>query len=106
MNTVVSSAVATLANVQHRYGKVVALDGIDLAIPAGKLAGIIGPDGVGKSTMLGLIAGARRIQHGDVVVMSENLRDVAFKRLVDDPEAETQVVEILARAAGELRRPQ
>ena len=34
----------------------------------------------------------------------ENLRDVAAKRLEDDPDAEAKVVEILARAAGELRR--
>jgi DNA-binding PadR family transcriptional regulator len=34
----------------------------------------------------------------------ENLRDVAVKRLQDDPDAEAKVVEILARAAGELRR--
>jgi DNA-binding PadR family transcriptional regulator len=36
----------------------------------------------------------------------ENLRDVAVKHVGDDPDAEAKVVEILARAAGELRRPQ
>ncbi len=36
----------------------------------------------------------------------ENLRDVAAKRVEDDPDAEAKVVEILARAAGDLRKPQ
>lgn len=36
----------------------------------------------------------------------ENLRDAAVKRVEDDPEAEAKVVEILARVAGELKRPQ
>jgi ribosome-dependent ATPase len=72
-------AVATLAGVQHRYGKVAALDGVNLSIPSGCLAGVIGPDGVGKSTLLGLVAGARRVQRGDVHVMAENVREAAAR---------------------------
>ena len=34
----------------------------------------------------------------------DNLGDVVAKRLQDDPRSETQIVEILARAAGELRK--
>jgi hypothetical protein len=34
----------------------------------------------------------------------DNLRDVAAKRLQDDPESEARIVEVLARAAGELRK--
>ena len=44
-----------LTGVRHRYRRVSALDGVDLEIPAGTLFGVIGPDGVGKSTLLGLI---------------------------------------------------
>ena len=51
-----------LSGVRHGYRKVVALDGVDLTLPAGRLSGLIGPDGVGKSTLLGLIAGVRQIQ--------------------------------------------
>jgi len=42
--------VAGLAGVTHRYGSVLALDDITLDIPEGSLVGVIGPDGVGKST--------------------------------------------------------
>ena len=55
-------AIARLTTVTHRYGKIAALDSVTLALPAGCTVGLIGPDGVGKSTMLGIVAGARQIQ--------------------------------------------
>jgi ribosome-dependent ATPase len=57
-------SVADLAGVSLHYGKTVALDAIDLAVPAGCMVGLIGPDGVGKSSLLALIAGARKVQEG------------------------------------------
>ncbi len=68
---------ARLAEVSHRYRAVAALAGVSLAIPAGVMAGVIGPDGVGKSTLLALIAGVRRIQDGSVVVLGGNMADHA-----------------------------
>ena len=67
--------IATADGVEHRYGKVLALDNIRLNIPSGVLAGIIGPDGVGKSTLLGLIAGAKIIQSGRVDVFTQNIAE-------------------------------
>ena len=66
----------------HRYGKVVALDGIDLTIEPGSLTGLIGPDGVGKSTLLGLIAGVRRIQDGALDVLGGDMASMRFRRRV------------------------
>ena len=71
--------VARLAGVTHRYGKTVALDGVDLNIPAGCMAGVIGPDGVGKSTLLGLVAGARKLQAGSVKVLGGDMDARAFR---------------------------
>lgn len=51
-----------------------ALAGVSLELPAGVVCGLIGPDGVGKSTLLGLIAGVRRIQTGRVEVLGQDLR--------------------------------
>ncbi|HAJ11635.1 MAG TPA: antibiotic ABC transporter ATP-binding protein, partial [Comamonadaceae bacterium] len=45
---------ARLADVGLRYGKTVALAGIDLDVPAQRMVGLIGPDGVGKSSLLAL----------------------------------------------------
>ena len=39
------------------------------------MVGVIGPDGVGKSTLLGLIAGVKKIQDGEVVVFDKNVAD-------------------------------
>lgn len=57
----------------HRYGKIRALDRIDLTIPAGADVAFIGPDGVGKSTLLGLIAGVRRLQSGLLTVLGGDM---------------------------------
>jgi len=72
-----TNSVARLSNVRLRYGREHALDGIDLDIPAGQMVGLIGPDGVGKSSMLSLIAGARVVQTGTVEVLGG---DIARKR--------------------------
>ena len=64
--------VARLTAVTHRYDGVAALDGVSLEIPAGVMAGLIGPDGVGKSTLLALLAGARRLRQGSVEVLGHD----------------------------------
>ena len=68
-----AAAVARLEQVSHRYGRTVALDAVSLALPAGRMVGVIGPDGVGKSTLLALVAGVRRIQEGRVTVLGGDM---------------------------------
>ncbi|MDY0056932.1 MAG: ribosome-associated ATPase/putative transporter RbbA [Methyloversatilis sp.] len=70
-----TDTVARLAGVGLRYGDTVALDDITLDIPAGCMAGLIGPDGVGKSSLLALVAGVRVIQQGEVAVLGGDMRD-------------------------------
>ncbi len=65
----------SLQAVSHRYGKTLALDDVSLAIPSGVTVGLIGPDGVGKSTLLSLIAGVRVIQAGEVQVLGGDMAD-------------------------------
>ncbi|MCY1078557.1 ribosome-associated ATPase/putative transporter RbbA [Archangium lansingense] len=74
--------VVSVKDVTHRYGKVVALDGISLDIPSGIMAGIVGSDGVGKSTLMALIAGSKEIQDGNVTVLDGDMRDVRHRRAV------------------------
>ncbi len=71
--------VARLDNVTQVYGKVAALDRVSLALPAGVVVGLIGPDGVGKSSLLAIIAGARRIQSGTVRVLDGDMADAAHR---------------------------
>jgi ribosome-dependent ATPase len=74
--------VARLAGVGLRYGAVAALAGIDLELPAGRMVGLIGPDGVGKSSLLALVSGARKIQTGRVAVLGGDLADRRFRARV------------------------
>jgi len=71
--------VARLSGVNHRYRKTQALKDISLDIPVGCRVGLIGPDGVGKSSLLSLIAGARRIQEGTVEVFGGNMRQSRYR---------------------------
>lgn len=64
---------AHLSAITHRYGAVAALDDVTLDIPAGCMAGLIGPDGVGKSTILALVAGVRRLQTGSAQVLDGDI---------------------------------
>ncbi|GAA1859135.1 ABC transporter ATP-binding protein [Myceligenerans crystallogenes] len=60
----------------HRTPGATALDGITCDIPAGQITGLLGRNGAGKSTMLGLLAAFRRPTHGSVVVgAGGDLRD-------------------------------
>ena len=70
-----NAPVVKLSGVRLVYGEKVALDGIDLEVPTGKMIGMIGPDGVGKSSLLSLITGAREIQDGTVRVLDGDMRD-------------------------------
>ena len=74
MNTV------SIQNLSHRYGKTLALDGVSLDIPKGATVGLIGPDGVGKSTLLSLMAGVKVIQDGRVEVLGGDMADKDVRR--------------------------
>ncbi len=82
MNITAPETVASLKGVSQRYGKAIALDDVNLDFPAQKMIGLIGPDGVGKSTLLGIIAGVRRIQIGNVTVLGGNIADARFRNSV------------------------
>ncbi len=70
----------TVENLSHCYGKTTALQQISLQIPQGATVGLIGPDGVGKSTLLSVIAGVKILQQGSVNLFG---LDVADKKARD-----------------------
>jgi ribosome-dependent ATPase len=74
--------VARIAGVTQAYGHVVGLDNVSIDIPAGGMVGFIGPDGVGKSTLLSLIVGSRRIQSGTVLVLGGDMGNAAHRAAV------------------------
>src|SRR5271165_4022842 len=72
-------SVVSLHDVSHSYGHVRALDHLSLEVPAGCMVGLLGPDGVGKSTTFDLISGARKIQTGTVDVLGGDMRDARHR---------------------------
>ena len=77
-----SPPVVRLQDVRQHYGATQALAGITLDVPAGRMVGLIGPDGVGKSSLLSLIAGARAVQAGSVQVLGGDMASKAHRDAV------------------------
>lgn len=73
--------VASLTGVSHRYGATAALSDLSLDIPSGCMAGLIGPDGVGKSTLLALVSGVRKLQDGGITVLGGDIAAPAHRRV-------------------------
>ena len=71
-----------LRGVSHKYGQTVALNDVSLQIKRCATVGLIGPDGVGKSTLLSLIAGVKIIQHGQVLVFDGNMAEKSSRQLL------------------------
>src|SRR5699024_2337746 len=63
----------TLRNVTRKYGALVAVDGVSLAVAMGGTHALSGPDGAGKSALLNLGAGTLRATSGEVVFAGEDV---------------------------------
>lgn len=86
-----SEYIVSLENVSHLYGDSYALEDINLDIPYGCMTALIGPDGVGKSTLLSIMSGVRTIQKGNVNVLggdikNDKYRDELYKRIAYMPQ--------------------
>ena len=86
-----ASTCVVASSLSHRYGATTALDQVSLTIPTASFTAVVGPDGVGKSTMLGLIAGARALQSGEITVLGARMgdrraREAVFGRIAFMPQ--------------------
>ncbi|WP_081299735.1 ribosome-associated ATPase/putative transporter RbbA [Gilliamella sp. wkB112] len=78
----IDDAVVKISNVTLHYKKNCALNDINLNFPPRCMIGLIGPDGVGKSSLLSLIAGAHVIQEGLVYVLDGDMKDKTHRKSV------------------------
>jgi len=83
--------VARAAGISLSYGKTLALADVTLDFPAACMVGLIGPDGVGKSSLLALLAGARAVQQGHLDVLGGDMsssrhRDTVCPRIAYMPQ--------------------
>ncbi|MGB7291426.1 MAG: ATP-binding cassette domain-containing protein, partial [Thermodesulfobacteriota bacterium] len=77
-----SNVAVNISGVTQRYGKTLVLNDVSLEVPSGCFFGIIGPDGVGKSTLLSLISGVREIHSGTVEVLGGNMAEAHYRHSI------------------------
>jgi ribosome-dependent ATPase len=77
-----SAPAVAITDVSLRFGAATALDRVTLNIPSGCMVGLIGPDGVGKSSLLALISGSRALQQGDITVLGGSMADKKHRRAI------------------------
>ncbi|NIE68336.1 ribosome-associated ATPase/putative transporter RbbA [Burkholderia sp. Ax-1719] len=77
-----SEPAVRIEHVSLHYGKTVALRDLTQDVPAGLMVGLIGPDGVGKSSLLALVAGSRAVQEGKVWVLGGDMASKAHRDAV------------------------
>ena len=71
--------VVSVSDLSLNYGEIKALNHLSINIPTDIVVGLIGPDGVGKSSLLSLISGARAIQSGEVIVLNGDMREKSVR---------------------------
>jgi oleandomycin transport system ATP-binding protein len=66
-----------------RFGKTLAVDGVDLAVPPGMVLGLLGPNGAGKTTVVRMLAtllrpdaGHARVCGADIVQQADRVREL------------------------------
>ena len=64
-----------LKNLSKKYGKVTAVQNMDLIIPHNQFLVLVGPSGCGKSTTLRMIAGLEEITGGEILINDEKVND-------------------------------
>ncbi len=77
-----TAAIASLAGVYKQYGRVNALNGLDLQVRPGELVAILGSNGAGKSTAISLLLGLQQPTAGSVTLFGESPNAVAARRRI------------------------
>ena len=63
-----------MRNISKRFGHVLALDDVDLAIHTGEVVGLVGDNGAGKSTLMKVLSGVYSKDSGEIFYLGKNVR--------------------------------
>jgi ABC-2 type transport system ATP-binding protein len=74
-----TTAAVAVTGLVHRFGDAVAVDGLDLTVPAGEVVGLLGPNGAGKTTTLRVITTLLPAQEGRVTVLGLDVARSAMR---------------------------
>jgi branched-chain amino acid transport system ATP-binding protein len=75
-------ALLSVQNVTKRFGGIVAVDDVSLAVEAGEIVGLIGPNGAGKTTLFNLVSGIYRPDSGELLFDGRSLLRTPPHRVV------------------------
>nr|WP_308691643.1 ABC transporter ATP-binding protein [uncultured Terrisporobacter sp.] len=78
-----------IRNVDKKYGKIYALKNVSFNIKEGKITGIFGINGVGKSTILKAITGLTRIDKGEILIDGEKIHPKIYNKISFVPDVDT-----------------
>jgi len=71
--SLITAPLARLRGVRHHYGKTLALDGLDLALPAGQVLALLGPNGAGKTTTISMLSTLYAPTSGDATIAGHSV---------------------------------
>ncbi|HET6179563.1 MAG TPA: ABC transporter ATP-binding protein [Candidatus Sulfotelmatobacter sp.] len=77
-----AECLAELSEVSKRFGKLLALDGLNLEVRPAELLAVLGPNGAGKSTAISLLLGLRQADSGTARLFGQSPQDIASRRQV------------------------
>ena len=77
-----SQSLARLSGAHKHFGKITALDGLDLAVNRGELLAVLGPNGAGKSTAISLLLGLQRPDQGSATLFGEDPQSIDARRRI------------------------
>ena len=69
LNNYSTMSIVSSEGLKKSYGKVKALEGIDMEVKEGEILGVLGPNGAGKSTLIDIITGQQKPDEGEVEVL-------------------------------------
>ena len=74
------SVALQISGVRKRFGQQEVLRGVDLTVPHGRITAVLGPSGGGKSTLLRIVAGFERADHGSIVIAGNDVTRLTPER--------------------------